>query len=316
MNKKFRSESSSKLAVLSFKFQDFPSKEGFQQSIYFSQEQNYYSIAQRNLNRNCDLPFLFKKTAMTTEHLISEKDEGDRMKRYAELLMPLVFETWMEVRPTAKSRDDDIQISNEAAYTLKTILEIIEKLYELMQFWDRDVNNNDLTNWFKRKYNKDFCLNFLAAFPYEQGDGFKGSKRKSKGTATEQEVHESGGQKCNQQNLNIAYIFCSMNVQVSTGARDLTERIIRYLKSKNRNALKLRGIIINRPFRLSPRDGQSTSSSLRGLGEAASSDFAEQWQRMDSSECFGQGIAEVRYGRLPEKQICQGNSNENSDFAL
>lgn len=38
-----------------------------------------------------------------------------------------------------------------------------------------------------------------------------GSKRKSKGMATEQEVHDAGGQKCLQQNLNIAFLFWLLN---------------------------------------------------------------------------------------------------------
>lgn len=114
-----------------------------------------------------------------------EKDEGTRIKMYAELLMPLLFETWMEVRPASLNNasklgvvDDDVHVSNEAAFTLKATLEIIEKLHELMIYWDDEVNNTDLTDWFRNTYNKDFSQQFLLGFPYLQGDGFKGTIKK------------------------------------------------------------------------------------------------------------------------------------------
>lgn len=139
-----------------------------------------FSIIRRNLNRNCALPLLFKANAATVG-LMDESDEGARIKRYAELLMPLLYETWMEVRPAALNdlhklnmANDDIHISNEAAFTLKTTLEIIEKLQELMTYWDEEVNNQDLMYWFRMTYNKEFCTQFLLGFPYLQGDGFKG----------------------------------------------------------------------------------------------------------------------------------------------
>lgn len=142
------------------------------------------ALVRRNLNRTCELPFLFKKAAASgnnTVNLTSEKDEGDRIRRYAELLMPLLIESWMEVRPASLNNvnqlnmtGDDVHISNEAAFTLKATLEIIEKLYELMIYWNEEVSNHDLTDWFRSTYNKEFCTQFIWGFPYLQGDGFKG----------------------------------------------------------------------------------------------------------------------------------------------
>lgn len=136
------------------------------------------------------MPLLFRKTGNSTtasaSNLLIERDEGDKIQKYIDLLMPLLFETWMEVRPAklngAKSTttstgfdDEDICLTNEAAATLKTTLEIIEQLLELIRLYDYDVNGDDLIKWFQRKYGQEFFNQFLNGFPYQQADGFKGT---------------------------------------------------------------------------------------------------------------------------------------------
>lgn len=197
-----------------------------------------FSIIRRSLNRNCELSFLFKRSnnssTTTATNLMSERDEGKRIRKYTELLMPLLFETWMEVRPANLNNldNDDILISNEAAFSLRTVVEIIEQLYELMKMWNDEVNNDDLTNWFEQNYGNEFCAQFLLGFPYLQCDGVKSSKRKSKGLATEQEVYEAGGHRCFVQNLYISYIFCCLNRDLSQARQQNVLKIIEFLKSK------------------------------------------------------------------------------------
>lgn len=58
-----------------------------------------------------------------------------------------------------------------------------------------------------------------------------GSKRKSKGVATEQDVYEAGGQKCYQQNLNISFIFTCMMPELSAASTPLADKIVQFLKS-------------------------------------------------------------------------------------
>lgn len=146
----------------------------------------YFSTARKHSNRNCDLPILFRKSAgaisANASNLLAERDEAQKIRKYVELLMPLLFETWMEVRPaklnSTKSNadfiDEDVCISNEAAFTLKTTVEIIEQLLELIHMCDEDVNNDDLVKWFRKKYSQEFLNQFLVGFPYQQIDGFKG----------------------------------------------------------------------------------------------------------------------------------------------
>lgn len=142
----------------------------------------HFSVTRKQYNQTCDLPQLFKKTVgstITTTGQVSAtgfSDEGRRLQHYAELLMPLMFETWLEVRPVNFGQDfnEDLVITNEAAFTLKTVLEIVEKIFELITLWDAEVNNQDLSDWFRATYNREFCAQIFVAFPYAQAEGFKG----------------------------------------------------------------------------------------------------------------------------------------------
>lgn len=183
------------------------------------------------------MPFLFKKSinssTTTATNLLNDCDEGQRVRKYTELLMPLLFETWMEVRPANLNKidKDDILLTNEAALALKTVIEIVEQLYELMKIWNDEVNNDDLTNWFQATYDNEFCAQYLNGFPYTQSDGVKTSKKKSKGQATDQEVFQAGGHKCYAQNLNISYIFCCLNKNLNKNRETDVQRIIEFVKS-------------------------------------------------------------------------------------
>lgn len=59
-----------------------------------------------------------------------------------------------------------------------------------------------------------------------------GSKRKSKGMATEHDVHEAGGQKCVHQNLNIAFVFWILRTS-SPANQLITKKIIDFIKGTN-----------------------------------------------------------------------------------
>lgn len=61
-----------------------------------------------------------------------------------------------------------------------------------------------------------------------------GSKRKSKGMATEQDVFEAGGQECLQQNFNISYIFWILN-SISSNSSVWGKKLVEYLKENLTN---------------------------------------------------------------------------------
>lgn len=164
------------------------------QHIYNSDEEFFFSLTRKQLNKYCDISSLFRKTigfsAGGAPISTGERDEGKRIQKYVELLMPLLFETWMEVRPaklnatqaSADFDEDDIFISNDAAFSLKIILEIIDQLLELVHMYNQNVTNDDLLESFRKKYGQEFCNQFLRGFPYHQGDGFKGTEKKREKT--------------------------------------------------------------------------------------------------------------------------------------
>lgn len=212
----------------------------------------YFSVTRRSQNLNCALPQLFRHSVGTSAAsaaaaaspatgtssvptaALSFNDEGRRIQHYVELLMPLMFETWMEVRPSnfGTEYNEDLLLSNEAAHTLKTILEIVERLYQLIGAWDAQMNNADLSDWFRMAYAREFAAQIFVGFPYAQGDGYKGSKRKAKGVPTDAEVQASGGARCYAQNFSIAYLFSCMNATVTPASFEDAQRMVTYLTSK------------------------------------------------------------------------------------
>lgn len=209
----------------------------------FSPEKDYFcSLVRGDLNKNCDLPVLFQKSISTaatsaTTNLFDERNESHRLKKQIELLMPLLVETWMEVRPTELKNamevdEEDTQLTNEAAFSLKAIVDIVDHLIELMKMCDDEMNNSDMIDWFRSTYGRQFCVQFLVGFPYSQCDGFKGSKRKSKGMATEKEVSDAGGENCHHQNLCIAFIFACLNPEMINAHEKSANKVIEYIKGQ------------------------------------------------------------------------------------
>jgi len=109
-------------------------------------------------------------------------------------------------------------------------LEIVDKIHELILLWCKEENNDSLILWFRENWNKEFCTNFMSGFPYRQSEGSSSSKRKSKIAPTERDVHESGGLRCYQQNLNLSILFCSLNRNLHRNYYNHAEQIINFLK--------------------------------------------------------------------------------------
>lgn len=138
---------------------------GFQTMYYTEMKPMYYPVIRSYLNRNCVLPVIFDKKSRNTNP--QQLDEHESIQKYAELLIPLIIETWMEVRPSNAEPD----ITNEAAFTLKISLEIVDKIHELIMLWCKEENNDTLIVWFRENWNKEFCNNFMLGFPYKQSEG-------------------------------------------------------------------------------------------------------------------------------------------------
>lgn len=139
----------------------------------------YFPIIKSHLNQDCVLQFMCRKSianaSLANNYSLFSHDEEKRIQHYNETLVPLIFESWMEVRPNI---DGDIEskscLTNEAALTLKIILQIFGKLYELIVLWCTNENNENLQKWFISTYNRNYCTQILDGFPYVQNEGFRG----------------------------------------------------------------------------------------------------------------------------------------------
>lgn len=122
----------------------------------------------------------------------NNKDEKQKIRSYIEMIMPLMFETWMEIKPDVSKIIDGENtsfITNESSLLLKTIMDIISELFNMA---------GESNEQFIRSHNNKFEMYFLSQFPYCQDvSGLSGSK-----TAL-----ESGGDKCVYQNLTIANLY-------------------------------------------------------------------------------------------------------------
>lgn len=108
------------------------------------------------------------------------------------MIMPLMFETWMELKPSqSKTIEGGVctSLTHDISIMLKVVMDIIMELYQLVEETSEDAK------WkFMKKYQEKFELHLVANFPYTQDDS-------SLKTA------ESGGGKCLYQNVSVAILY-------------------------------------------------------------------------------------------------------------
>ncbi|KAM7348786.1 testis-expressed protein 10 [Cochliomyia hominivorax] len=184
-------------------------------------------------NQICDLSPLFNRSlgSSTLSGDISVTDEFEQLKSYVEHLMPLLLESWLEVRPHQTSGTSSIEtlLTLDAATTLKIVLEIIENLWTLIEIYEKQVNNHDLSIWYKDQYADVFAANFLQdSYPYQQmtfeeNDGYL--KKKQKKSSAELSPH------CFQQNITIAYLMCRFYSNTLEQQSSRFNAVLNYLKT-------------------------------------------------------------------------------------
>ncbi|XP_070504203.1 testis-expressed protein 10 [Chironomus tepperi] len=125
---------------------------------------------------------------------LNKHESLDQIARYVHMIMPLMFETWMELKPTNETTHVG-SIPQESAQMLKLIMDIQLELFSMIE---RNIN---LKQQFLKKYQDSFDKQILSNFPYVQNDD--GSKR----------TQENGGERCIYQNLPIAFMFFQFSLK-------------------------------------------------------------------------------------------------------
>lgn len=110
---------------------------------------------------------IFQKSMKSSKQLLSDPVQ---LRSYVEAIMPLMFDSWMEVNPVsskkAKSKSEDIGLRLEPALILHCVLEIIDLLWQHLTLWEKENSIHDLTSWFTETFVKDVNRFLVKGFPY------------------------------------------------------------------------------------------------------------------------------------------------------
>lgn len=131
----------------------------------------YCPIYRMHLNTHYDL-----SSVLVRSRDVVKDTEGDRLKTYISQLVPLLFDSWLEVRSFDKQelQRKQLLISNDAASTLKTILNILIHLWDLAVICDNEENDTEVCDWFKKECRQELNEHMLGGMPYQQAEGSGG----------------------------------------------------------------------------------------------------------------------------------------------
>lgn len=166
-----------------------------------TKDPNYFHLINRYPNNVINSVTLFSSST-TSENI----DEHTKYQNFIGQLMPLLFETWLEVSLSAKNDralKEDIILSHDSAMSLKIILEIISQIWDIVDFFDEEMKNTDFSEWFSSTYSTDFKNYMMNLFPYKQMTISNLSKNKAKSN-----LDNSGGAECYPQNFSICNLYC------------------------------------------------------------------------------------------------------------
>lgn len=125
---------------------------------------NYYPLLNTSYTSACRLPSFYKQNSQLDE---SPMDDVEKFKTYFDTLMPLLFETWLEVCPNA-NREANIEtvVNEDAAGLLKHSLQVIASLWELVKYLNKKYPSSNIMQFFSQKYRQPFCQHIFKSFPY------------------------------------------------------------------------------------------------------------------------------------------------------
>lgn len=157
--------------------------------------------------------------------------ELETLQSYIESLMPLMFDTWIEVCPRKISSEAKVSISDEAASLLKCVTGIIQSIIELLELLESEKETLLYSSWFKNKYQKLFTENLLLEFPYIQ-EKCRSNLRKNQITNIQNSFNE-----CLEENFNLSYIYVwfttkTAGIKTNNFNKEISFRILQFISGK------------------------------------------------------------------------------------
>ncbi|XP_058121609.1 testis-expressed protein 10 [Anopheles ziemanni] len=202
--------------------------------VFVEKAPMFVPINKSHLFATCPMDILFRKATDPDKSLSVEDrvDDGRKLKMYIEMLMPILFESWLEVRPSGSGKDyiEEHALSREAASTLDLLLNIFMQLWELTGQYCAETNNDDMKRWFRKAYSAKFCNHILVGFPYYQTSV---GKTQSRGSNANLSSERSVDDNCYRHNFNICFFYCCMHEQFRGEKKQVDNytKVVEYVKS-------------------------------------------------------------------------------------
>ncbi|XP_078034143.1 testis-expressed protein 10 homolog [Augochlora pura] len=174
--------------------------------VHVNKNTRYVPVHVNTYLKDCKIDFEQRNNLKesSTEKALSVEE----LVKYVEMLMPLIFESWMEVCPEVKNMDVSLQlITAEAFELLKSAVEIIQMIIECIDILDAECDVN-IKYWFKNNFENVFVKNFLSKFPYNKhgtSDSFLGSIRSRK--RQDDFIDDKSYNACLAHNLGLCQIY-------------------------------------------------------------------------------------------------------------
>uniref|UniRef100_A0A182S5U2 Pre-rRNA-processing protein Ipi1 N-terminal domain-containing protein n=1 Tax=Anopheles maculatus TaxID=74869 RepID=A0A182S5U2_9DIPT len=191
----------------------------------------FMPLQRRHLYTICPMDVLFRKSSGTDKELSlgDRVDDGRKLKMYVEMLMPVLLESWLEVRPVGTGSDavQEHALTQEAAATLELLMAIFIQLWDLIVLYCGETNNDDMKRWFRGEYSGKFSTHILGGFP--PAPEVKSQAKRSKTTALPEQTVDDH---CYRHNFNICYFYCCLHDQFRGGKKksQAYTKIVEYVK--------------------------------------------------------------------------------------
>ncbi|XP_015598339.1 testis-expressed protein 10 homolog [Cephus cinctus] len=192
--------------------------------IHIGKELKYILIHDQFKKQVCHINFDTNDTSANhnSESVLTFKD----LTKYVNVLMPLMFDSWIEVCPKDQTSYSDLIISNEASILLKNILDVIYFIIEYINVLESSSNTSEMSVWLKNNFQNSVLKNLLVKFPYSQIKTVQRTRKRQEDFA-KMELNT----KCLEQNLQICHIYVWFTSVHNSGSLDkeLCNHILDYL---------------------------------------------------------------------------------------
>ncbi|XP_001354759.2 testis-expressed protein 10 homolog [Drosophila pseudoobscura] len=192
---------------------------------------NYYGLLSPYAQDTRDLYAILHEPKLSAE--------GTQLQTYVEQLMPLLHDTWLEVRP----QQQQPLLPPDAAASLYVVVKLISQLWTLINQHEEVNSTNELSIWLRQNHSEKFLKNFLdqdgRRFPYQQMPQTQTQTQKQGKKLAKDKGPADGGEQCLPQNLAIVQIACQFLPEPSEQQAVEFSHLVQYMNDTLKHLQKL-----------------------------------------------------------------------------